>query len=118
MTTVQYGRPRTHEKLRVLFLIRLAEGGREGFLSAYESIRHSVADVPGHILDQLGAPVDDSRQWVITSEWETPEHFFAWQQSEEHRALVAPMGAWIEKAESLRFRVVEETPDPAAGGRR
>ncbi|NWF29397.1 antibiotic biosynthesis monooxygenase [Streptomyces sp. PKU-EA00015] len=107
MGTVQNGQ--TAERLSVVFAVRVIEGGEQGFLEMYEQMRRSVARTPGHIVERLGRPVDDSRQWVITSEWETPEHFFAWQQSDEHRALVAPLRQWVDSTQSLRFRVVKET---------
>ena len=108
MSTVQNGRS---DRLSVVFALKVIEGGEEGFLETYEQIRKSVARTPGHIIDRLGEPVDDSRQWVITSEWETPEHFFSWQQSEEHRALVAPLRDWVDSRQSLRFKVVLETTE-------
>ncbi|MET8944363.1 antibiotic biosynthesis monooxygenase family protein [Streptomyces sp. NPDC004542] len=107
MDTEQQGRPA--EKLAVVFTVRVIEGGEQGFLDLYDRIRTSVARTPGHIVERLGEPVDDSRQWVITSEWETAEAFFAWQRSEEHRALVAPLREWVDSTQSLRFRVVKET---------
>ncbi|MFF7467980.1 antibiotic biosynthesis monooxygenase [Streptomyces sp. NPDC008092] len=107
MGTRNNGRPA--DKLNVVFTVRVIEGGEQGFLEMYDQLRQSVARTPGHIVERLGAPVDDSRQWVITSEWQTAEHFFAWQQSEEHRALVAPLRQWVDSTQSLRFRVVKET---------
>ncbi|MEV6162712.1 antibiotic biosynthesis monooxygenase family protein [Streptomyces sp. NPDC052052] len=107
MHSEQEGRPA--DTLSVVYTVHVIEGGEQGFLDAYERIRNSVAKVPGHIIDRLGEPIDDSRQWVITSEWETPAHFFAWQQGEEHRALVAPLRVWVDRTQSLRYRVVRET---------
>jgi heme-degrading monooxygenase HmoA len=96
-------------KVRVLFLIRLADGAQQRFLDAYESIRHQVARVPGHLLDQVCQSTEDSRQWLITSEWESAEHFLAWERSPEHREMVKPMRDCLEQRESLRFHVVRET---------
>ncbi|MEU6707786.1 antibiotic biosynthesis monooxygenase family protein [Streptomyces wuyuanensis] len=107
MGTVQNSRQ--NDRLSVVFAVRVIEGGEEGFLEMYDKLRKSVAGTPGLIVERLGEPVDDSRQWVITSEWETPEHFFAWQQSEDHLALVAPLREWVDSTQSLRFRVVKET---------
>ncbi|MFF3326252.1 antibiotic biosynthesis monooxygenase family protein [Streptomyces sp. NPDC002889] len=107
MGAVQNGQ--SADKLSVVFAVHVIEGGEQGFLEMYERIRKSVAQVPGHIIDRLGEPVDGSRQWVITSEWETPEHFFAWQQGEDHQELVAPLRQWVDKTQSLRFRVIQET---------
>jgi heme-degrading monooxygenase HmoA len=107
MRTVQNGQ--SQDKLSVVFAVHVIEGGEQGFLDAYERIRKSVAGVPGHLIDRLGEPIDGSRQWVITSEWETPEHFFAWQQGEDHRALVGPLRVWVDETQSLRYRVIKET---------
>ncbi|MEU2061257.1 antibiotic biosynthesis monooxygenase family protein [Streptomyces sp. NPDC013455] len=100
---------RSADKLGVVFAVRVIEGGEQGFLDLYEQLRKSVSNTPGHIVERLGEPADDSRQWVITSEWQSAEHFFAWQQSEEHRELVAPLRQWVDQRQSLRFRVVKET---------
>ncbi|GGZ64653.1 hypothetical protein GCM10010387_67270 [Streptomyces inusitatus] len=107
MRTKQNGHPA--EKLSVVYSVHVVEGGEQGFLDAYERIRKSVAAVPGHLIDRLGEPIDDSRQWVISSEWETPEHFFAWQQGEDHRALLEPLRVWVDQTQSLRFRIIQET---------
>ncbi|MCX4791321.1 MULTISPECIES: antibiotic biosynthesis monooxygenase family protein [unclassified Streptomyces] len=107
MRTAQNGDPA--DRLSVVYTVHVVEGGEQGFLDAYERIRKSVASVPGHIIERLGEPVDDSRQWVIASEWETPEHFFAWQQGEDHRELLAPLRDWVDQTQSLRYRVIRET---------
>ncbi|MFI9587526.1 antibiotic biosynthesis monooxygenase family protein [Streptomyces sp. NPDC052236] len=107
MGAVRNGQPA--DRLSVVYAVHVVEGGEQGFLEVYERIRKSVADVPGHIIDRLGEPIDDSRQWVITSEWETPEHFFAWQQGEDHQALVDPLREWVDHRQSLRYRVILET---------
>jgi heme-degrading monooxygenase HmoA len=97
------------EKLNVVFAVRVIEGGEQGFLDLYEHLRKSVSNTPGHIVERLGRPVDDSRQWVITSEWRSAEDFFAWQQSEEHQELVKPLREWVDQRRSMRFRVIKET---------
>ncbi|WP_225821784.1 antibiotic biosynthesis monooxygenase family protein [Streptomyces naphthomycinicus] len=107
MGTNHNGRPA--DRLGVVFAVRVVEGGEQGFLELYEQLRKSVSSTPGHIVERLGEPADDSRQWVITSEWRSAEDFFAWQQSEEHRELVAPLRQFVDQRQSLRFRVVKET---------
>ncbi len=97
-------------KGRVVFLIRLEPGTRERFLDAYASIRHLVAEgVDGHLVDQVCQAPDDPDSWLITSEWESLEHFLAWERTEEHRDLVKPMRDCFAEARSLKFEVVEET---------
>jgi heme-degrading monooxygenase HmoA len=97
-------------KGRVVFLLKIKPGMQEDFLKAYEGIRHLVAQgVEGHLVDQVCRSADDDEQWLITSEWESLEHFLAWERTQEHRDLVKPMRDTFAEARSLKFEVVEET---------
>src|ERR1700722_12521862 len=102
-------------RLRVLFLMDVLDDHQERFLEAYERIRYQVADVPGHISDQLCHSLGNSSQWLITSEWESSEPFLAWVDSPAHRDVVAPMSACLRSNSSLRYVIVRETPDPLTG---
>jgi len=98
-------------KGRVVFLLKIKPGMQEDFLNAYEGVRHLVAEgVEGHLVDQVCRSPDDDEQWLITSEWETLEHFLAWERTQEHRDLVKPMRDTFAEARSLKFEIVEETP--------
>ncbi len=99
-------------RLRVLFLMDVLDDHQERFLEAYEQIRHQVADVPGHVSDQLCQSLGNSSQWLITSEWKTSESFLAWVDSPAHRELVTPMSACLSSKSSLRYVIMGETPDP------
>jgi heme-degrading monooxygenase HmoA len=101
-------------RLRVLFLMDVLDDHQERFLEAYEQIRHQVADVPGHISDQLCQSLGNSSQWLITSEWESSEPFLAWVDSPAHREQVAPLSACLRSNSSLRYVIMRETPDPLA----
>jgi heme-degrading monooxygenase HmoA len=102
-------------RLRVLFLVDVLDNHQERFLEAYERIRHQVADVTGHIRDQLCQSLGNSSQWLITSEWESSEHFLAWVDSQAHREMMAPMSACLGSRSSLRYAIRQETPGPLAG---
>jgi heme-degrading monooxygenase HmoA len=97
-------------RLRVLFLMDVLDDHQERFLAAYERIRNQVADVHGHISDQLCQSLGNSAQWLITSEWQSSEHFLAWVDSPAHREMVAPMSACLGSKNSLRYLIVQETP--------
>jgi heme-degrading monooxygenase HmoA len=97
------------EKLRVLFLITVLDGAEQRFLDAYDAIRHRVAQVPGHLQDQVCQSTTDPAQWVITSEWRSAEHFAEWERSEAHRTLVAPLRDCLTDPRSMRFVVRRET---------
>jgi heme-degrading monooxygenase HmoA len=97
-------------KGRVVFIIRLKPGHQQQFLDAYEGIRHLVADgVPGHLLDQVCASPEDPDSWLITSEWESLEHFLEWERTQEHRDLAKPLRDCFAEARSLKYEVREET---------
>jgi len=97
-------------KGRVVFLIRIKPGTQEQFLEAYEGIRHEVAQgVDGHLVDQVCRSPDDPDSWLITSEWESLEHFLTWERTQEHRDLVKPMRDCFTEARSLKFEVIKET---------
>ena len=97
-------------KGRVVFILRLKPGTEKQFLHAYEGIRHLVAGgVDGHLVDQVCRSPDDPDAWLITSEWESLEHFLEWERTEEHRDLVKPMRECFAEARSLKFEVHKET---------
>jgi heme-degrading monooxygenase HmoA len=97
-------------KARIIFLLELRPGTSDEFLAAYERIRHVVANgVKGHVVDQVGQAADHPDRWVITSEWETLDDFVAWEASEEHRELIAPLRRCFADARSLRYVVRRET---------
>jgi heme-degrading monooxygenase HmoA len=106
--------PKGRPKGRVVFVIRLKPGMRDAFLAAYESIRYDVAQgVPGHILDQVCQSPQDPDEWLITSEWESLDHFLAWEATEEHRDLAKPLRDCFAEARSLKYVVRAETEGPA-----
>ena len=97
-------------KGRVVFVLKLKPGSEETFLRAYEKIRHEVATgVKGHLVDQVCQSPDDPLAWLITSEWETLDHFLEWEKTQEHRGLAKPMRDCFAEAKSLKYVVREET---------
>lgn len=95
---------------RIVFLVRVPAERTDEFLRAYENIRYEVASgVPGHILDQVCQSPADPEQWLITSEWETLDHFVRWERSPGHRDLAGPMRACMTEARSIKFVVRKET---------
>jgi heme-degrading monooxygenase HmoA len=92
-------------QLRVIFRLRVREGDEDRFLGAYRKIRHQVARVDGYLGDQLCQSTTDVGDWVITSEWASPEHFLRWESGTSHRELAAPLMECVTSRESLRYHV-------------
>ncbi|HSA49808.1 MAG TPA: SchA/CurD-like domain-containing protein [Yinghuangia sp.] len=101
--------PADGSKLRVLLMLEIHEGSQQRFLNAYESIRDQVAQVPGHLRDQLCQSIDDPTQWLITSEWADADQFLAWVDSPEHQLMVKPLHGCVRGTRSLRYAVARET---------
>jgi quinol monooxygenase YgiN len=68
-----------------------------------------VAAVDGYLADQVCQSTDDPAEWVILSEWESAEHFAAWEASPGHRALAGPLVACSVSRRSLRYLVRRTT---------
>ena len=101
------------ENGRVVFIVKIKEGMRDQFLEAYEGIRHEVAGgVKGHIVDQVCQSAEDPDTWLITSEWESVDDFYAWESTDEHREQAKPMRDCMAEARSYKFVVKEETRNP------
>jgi heme-degrading monooxygenase HmoA len=94
---------------RVLFMLKLSPGAGEEFLREYESVRWDVAQVPGHISDQVCRSADDADEWLITSEWRSAEDFIAWERTPAHRELAKPMMSHVAQRRSLRYAILRET---------
>ncbi|MFG3022702.1 SchA/CurD-like domain-containing protein [Streptomyces sp. NPDC048254] len=101
-------------RLRVVLLVDVYDGAQQQFLEAYEQLCNQVAQVPGHVSDQLCQSIENPSQWLITSEWESAPPFLAWVNSEEHVEMVKPLHNCVRDTRSLRFQVVRETGGPAA----
>ncbi|MFD3588545.1 SchA/CurD-like domain-containing protein [Streptomyces sp. NPDC058683] len=105
-------------RLRVVLLVDVYDGAQQQFLESYEQLCKQVAQVPGHVSDQLCQSIENASQWLITSEWESAPPFLAWVNSEEHVEMVKPLHNCVRDTRSLRFHVVRETGGPSADAER
>jgi heme-degrading monooxygenase HmoA len=96
-------------RLRVLLMMRVAAEAQQRFLDAYQRIRYQAASTEGHLADQLCQSTTDPAEWMIVSEWETPEHFYAWERRAGHRELAGSMISCTTERRSLRYLVCHQT---------
>ncbi len=101
--------PRSAAKFRVVHLVRLHEDAEARFLDVYEQIGRQITTVRGHLGGQLCQSTEDPLQWIITSEWQTPEHYYAWLEGDGHHELVAPLHACVRESRSFKFTVRRES---------
>ena len=91
--------------VRFILDVTVKPGHEDDLLSAYAKLRERVAEQPGLVGHQLCQAIDDPSHWQVTSEWESLEASAAWDQSDEHRALIGPMRACFERASNTKLRV-------------
>lgn len=91
--------------VRLVVDVRIKPGSREELLSAYAVLRARVAREPGLIGHQLGESSDDGERWLVISEWESMESSNAWDASEDHARLLAPLRACFAQASRSSFHV-------------
>jgi heme-degrading monooxygenase HmoA len=101
------------ERGRVVFILKLKPGMSDEFLEAYENVRHEIAGgVKGHIVDQVCQSAEDPDAWLITSEWDSVDDFYAWEATDKHREQAKPMRDCMAEATSYKYVVREETRNP------
>jgi heme-degrading monooxygenase HmoA len=91
--------------VRLVVDVRIKPGTRDDLVRAYGALRERAASAPGLISHQLCEASDDPERWLVTSEWETIEHSTAWDRSDDHRRLLAPMRQCFAQASRAAFEV-------------
>lgn len=74
-------------------------------MSAYAPLRARVAQEPGLVSHQLCESSEDGERWLVISEWESIELSNAWDASEDHARLLAPLRACFAQASRSSFHV-------------
>ena len=85
--------------------VRVKPGSQEELTRAYAALRQRVQKQPGLISHQLCESIDDPERWLVISEWDSLESSTAWDRSEEHARLLAPMRACFAQASRAGFHV-------------
>ncbi|MCS7484095.1 antibiotic biosynthesis monooxygenase family protein [Umezawaea endophytica] len=93
---------------RVMVSARVAVEHAEAFERAYAEVTSKVADVPGHLGDQLLRDHDEPERYVLLSEWESTEHFLAWEDAPVHRDTTTPMRPYWRVLERRVYEVAKE----------
>ncbi|WP_175410028.1 antibiotic biosynthesis monooxygenase [Streptomyces sp. TRM64462] len=100
------------ERVRVVRLLRVREGREADFVRAYRGVRERSVRFPGHLGEQLCRSMDDSAQWLLTSEWESLEAVKRWRTDPDHTRLVEPMNTCLHDDRWTRvFRVMERAAE-------
>ena len=100
--------------IRFVVTIRLKPGSEDDFVAAYQAMHERVTQgLPGHVAHQLCRSLDDPQDWIITSEFESHEAWQAWDESDEHRAIIGPFRQFFERGGSSAYEVRVESRHPS-----
>jgi heme oxygenase (mycobilin-producing) len=84
--------------VRLVVDARLKPGSQEELKRAYAALAERVREQPGLVSHQLCEAIDDPERWLVISEWDSLEQSTAWDRSDEHARLLAPMRACFAQA--------------------
>src|SRR5580693_7398326 len=91
--------------VRLVVDVLIKPESRDDLLGAYAALRRRVEQEPGLIGHQLCECSDDGERWLVISEWESLESSNAWDASDDHARLLAPMRACFAQASRSSFNV-------------
>jgi len=91
--------------VRLIVDVRVKDGMQEALSRAYAELVARAVEEPGLIAHQLCQSVDEPDRWLVISEWQSLEESTAWDRSEDHGRLLAPMRACFAQAARAAFEV-------------
>jgi heme-degrading monooxygenase HmoA len=77
--------------IRVTIQMKVKPGKGSDFERAWEAIADKVRQVPGNLRQALMKDQKDPESFVLTSDWQSPEQFHAFERSPEQDDLTAPL---------------------------
>lgn len=93
--------------VRMVVDVRVKDESAGELRSAYAALVARAASEPGLIEHQLCQSLEEPDRWLVISEWETLEQSIAWDRSEDHARLLAPMRACFAQVARGGFRVID-----------
>jgi heme-degrading monooxygenase HmoA len=91
--------------VRLVVDVRIKDGTADDLQTAYAALVARAAQEPGLIAHQLCQSADEPDRWLVISEWRSLEESTAWDRSEDHGRLLAPMRACFASAGRAAFEV-------------
>ena len=91
---------------RVMVFAKIKEGDEDKFEKAYAEVTAKVKGTKGHIADELLRRTDEPGSYILLSEWESKEHFLAWEDAPIHMNTTTPMRPyWAGRVERVIYDV-------------
>ena len=85
--------------------VQIKPGTEDELVRSYGELIQAARSQEGFIEHRLCQAIDDPGRWMVISEWESIEASNAWDRSEEHAMLLAPMRACFAEASRTAFSV-------------
>lgn len=90
---------------RVMVTARVALEHAAAFERAYEQVTSKVAEVPGHLGDELLRDHEHPDHYILLSWWENVERFLDWENAPVHRETTTPMRSYWQVLERRVYEV-------------
>jgi quinol monooxygenase YgiN len=93
--------------IRVTIQMKVKPGRGIEFERAWESIAEKVRQVSGNLRQALSRDQHDPESFVLTSDWQSPEQFHAFERSPEQDDLTAPLRELRQSASMTIHQLVK-----------
>jgi len=87
------------------------DGSPDAVAQAYHDISDQLRGTPGLIANELLSGIDNPSSFVVLSEWESEEAFFAWEAGPDHRQATAPLRPYQDRRSRGSFGVYRVAAD-------
>ena len=91
--------------VKMIVDVRVKPGSEDQLARAYGALRERAQQEPELISHQLCQSSEDPERFLVISEWQSAEASSAWDRSEDHARLLAPMRACFAQASRAGFQV-------------
>lgn len=78
-------------RVRVMIYAAAPQESPEAVAQAYHNISEELRGTPGLLRNELLSAINDPSSFVVLSEWDSEEAFFAWESGPDHRQATAPL---------------------------
>ena len=96
--------------IRTVLRMRARQGLEAEFQSAWARAAAEISRVPGNVRQELSRDLDDSRTFVITSEWIDRAAVDAFGRSDQREALTAGLRELREEAARSTYELLSTVP--------
>lgn len=88
--------------IRVIIERRLAEGKEQEYQQTMRKLKQKASHFPGYLSGEILVEQEEPRHWVILSNWDTLEHWQAWEASDARKETLNAISPMLDGDEIIK----------------